>query len=450
MTTSQAAEPVRARGPYRNGIERRRQLVEAASALFARHGYARATLRDIAREVGASPAGILGLFGSKEELLAAVLDRWDAEIDSLSEREQLGSGVDYFRSFGALMRYHVQHPGLIELFLTFCTEATDPDHPASTWVRKRYARVIASAEENLAVLQRSAGVPVYPPARRELEAHWLVAALDGLELQWIAEPSLDLVALCEALIDVCVQRWTGQGPVGAPVGLPPALPAPSVGPPASAEDPAVPGAGVRGPYRNGIQRRRQIVAEATVVFGRRGYPGASLREIADNVGVSAAALLRYFGSKEQLLFAVLDHWDEVTGDRSTPALAPQGVAYLESLRRAMEHHDQDPGLVELLLTLCAEASDPEHPAREWVRTRYRRTIAEFDEAFEQGARDGALVAVDSDARDFFARLMFAVMDGLELQWIADPGLDLGGVFGKFLDSCLQWWQTQHHRGRTAT
>jgi AcrR family transcriptional regulator len=430
----------RARGPYRNGIERRRQLVDAAWTLFARHGYAQASLRDIAAEVGVSPAGILRLFGSKEELLIAVLERWELETDLLSDRVELGTGAEFFGAFGDLMRYHVEHPGLIELFLQLCTEATDPDHPASTWVRERYDRIVASAAENLATLQRAAGVEVLPPAQRDLEVRWLFAAMDGLELQWIAEPAVDLVGLSDALFDVTLQRWTGQS-LGAPASLPPALGSGATPVPAEPVEVVVPGATVRGPYRNGIERRRQIVAEATLAFGRRGYAGASLREIADNVGVSAAALLRYFGSKENLLFAVLDHWDEVAGGRSAPGQGPKGIAYLENLRRAMAHHDENPGLVELLLTLCAEASDPQHPALPWVRNRYSRIVSEFDEALQQAAADGRTIAMDADSREFSARLVFAVMDGLELQWIADPTIDLGRVFAPFLDLCLDRWRT---------
>ena len=68
----------------------------------------------------------------------------------------------------------------------------------------------------------------------------------------------------------------------------------------------------RGPYKAGVIRRRQIIEAATIAFARRGYTGASLREIADEVGVTVPGLLRHFASKEELLTAVLDKWDEDT------------------------------------------------------------------------------------------------------------------------------------------
>ena len=66
------------------------------------------------------------------------------------------------------------------------------------------------------------------------------------------------------------------------------------------------------PFRNGVKRRRQIVMAAALAFGQYGYHGASLRQIADEVGTTNATLIAYFGSKEGLLVAVLEHWREET------------------------------------------------------------------------------------------------------------------------------------------
>ena len=50
----------------------------------------------------------------------------------------------------------------------------------------------------------------------------------------------------------------------------------------------------RGPYQKGIRRRREIVDAASRIFARYGYGGGSLRQIADDVGVTPAALARHF------------------------------------------------------------------------------------------------------------------------------------------------------------
>ncbi len=51
------------------------RIIESAESLFARHGYAATSLRDITDAAGANVAAVNYHFGSKEALLIAVLDR---------------------------------------------------------------------------------------------------------------------------------------------------------------------------------------------------------------------------------------------------------------------------------------------------------------------------------------------------------------------------------------
>ena len=51
------------------------RILETAESLFARHGYAATSLRDITEAAGANVAAVNYHFGSKEALLVAVLDR---------------------------------------------------------------------------------------------------------------------------------------------------------------------------------------------------------------------------------------------------------------------------------------------------------------------------------------------------------------------------------------
>lgn len=54
----------------------------------------------------------------------------------------------------------------------------------------------------------------------------------------------------------------------------------------------------------------RILHAAKVAFAKRGYTAASLRDIAEDAGVTAALVVRYFGSKEALFeAAVADAFD---------------------------------------------------------------------------------------------------------------------------------------------
>jgi len=53
--------------------------------------------------------------------------------------------------------------------------------------------------------------------------------------------------------------------------------------------------------------RQQIMEAAVDLFASQGYAATPVREIADRVGVNPAMIHYYFGSKEALLQAALDH-----------------------------------------------------------------------------------------------------------------------------------------------
>ena len=52
-------------------------------------------------------------------------------------------------------------------------------------------------------------------------------------------------------------------------------------------------------------RRQQIVAAAIRVFFEMGYEGASLRDLAAQVGINKATVYHYFASKEEILYHIL-------------------------------------------------------------------------------------------------------------------------------------------------
>lgn len=69
---------------------------------------------------------------------------------------------------------------------------------------------------------------------------------------------------------------------------------------------------------DGEKTRSAIRDAATGLFARHGYDAVSIRQIAAEVGVQAAALYRYFATKEDLLFdlmqshmdALIDSWEQ--------------------------------------------------------------------------------------------------------------------------------------------
>ena len=194
---------------------------------------------------------------------------------------------------------------------------------------------------------------------------------------------------------------------------------------------------VRGPYQNGIKRRREIVESAAKIFGQYGYGGGSLRQIAGEVGVTPAALTRHFDGKEGLLLAVLDYWDEVN-DRQSPTNL-RGLDRFIAMPDRVKFHTLDRGLIEMFLTVAAEASNPRHPAHEAVRRRYERVISNGVLELRQ-AIDLQQVLPMSDERILAeVRGAYAMMDGIQLQWLIDPSIDLVDIFRHCLGRVISGW-----------
>jgi len=75
-----------------------------------------------------------------------------------------------------------------------------------------------------------------------------------------------------------------------------------------------------GTYARGEETRRRMIEAAIEMFALRGYEGASTRLLAESAGVNLPAIQYYFGSKEGLYRAVVDHVIERIAERMAPPL----------------------------------------------------------------------------------------------------------------------------------
>src|SRR5919109_3226751 len=75
----------------------------------------------------------------------------------------------------------------------------------------------------------------------------------------------------------------------------------AVSKPAAEPKPAIPKRRMRGP-----ERRAQLLAVARRAFGRSGFHGVSMDQVAKEAGVTKPILYDHFNSKEELYVALLD------------------------------------------------------------------------------------------------------------------------------------------------
>jgi AcrR family transcriptional regulator len=193
-------------GGYLKGRIRREDIITTAVAVFAEAGYHGSSLREIARRAGITHAGLLYYFPTKEALLAAVLERRDAE----DEREHLAvpPGLDALRHLLVLAAHNVRHPGIVDVYARLAPEAVAADHPAHEYFEKHYRLARRYAVDSFKVLaERGELRDGVDPEQAGLN---LVALMDGLQVQWLSNPA--------AVDPVELLRFYLQDLVAVPLG----------------------------------------------------------------------------------------------------------------------------------------------------------------------------------------------------------------------------------------
>ncbi|MBL1074287.1 TetR/AcrR family transcriptional regulator [Nocardia sp. 2] len=182
-------------------------------------------------------------------------------------------------------------------------------------------------------------------------------------------------------------------------------------------------------------RREQIIDEALKTFADNGYRNASIAEIAERCGLSQPGLLHYFPTKAALLAAVLEYRDRLDYDRLNFGQQLRGKEALIRLAQLVEHNTHVPGLVRLFTVVTGEAVTTDHPAHDWARNRYRIMQSYLRNGLDAGIADGTIRAgIDTAA---VAAQIFAMMDGLQLQWLLDPErVDMAALFRAYIDDLL--------------
>ncbi len=164
-------------------LRRRNQILDAATTVFAAHGFSRATIRDVARAAGLAKGTIYIYFPSKTDLLIGILDR----LNETNQRaEDLAQGLSgdpktFFTSYLA-HRLSVLSPGFDML------RAVLPEVLVNGELRALYyRRVIAPT---MALGEQYVQASVEQGQLRPVEAALAVRAISGLVLGLLVQQML--------------------------------------------------------------------------------------------------------------------------------------------------------------------------------------------------------------------------------------------------------------------
>lgn len=181
-----------------------------------------------------------------------------------------------------------------------------------------------------------------------------------------------------------------------------------------------------------MAKREEILDAALEVIAREGYRGTSVREIAAAAGLSQAGLMHHFASKDELFTEILRRRDEV--DSALASIDPD-AGLLDTFPLVIRHNAEVPGLVQLYVSLAAEATAPGHFAREFFIGRFDRFREELTSDIRAG-QDAGIIKTDISPESA-ARNLLALADGLQAQWLLKPDFDMA----ELITDSINAWRT---------
>lgn len=167
------------------------------------------------------------------------------------------------------------------------------------------------------------------------------------------------------------------------------------------------------------QRRAEIIEAAIELWAMNGSRGTGITAVAERAGMTHAGLLHHFGSKDNLLLAVIaerDARDRALGQTffehdDIVALWPQWIEVART-------NEAKPGLSRLFVVLLAESLDPASVGHEYFRRRYLSLRERITNLIDSAQHRGLVTPTVDPAQT--ACEIVAFMDGALVQWLMDP------------------------------
>jgi AcrR family transcriptional regulator len=178
-------------------------------------------------------------------------------------------------------------------------------------------------------------------------------------------------------------------------------------------------------------RRQQIEGVASALFRERGYAGTGMREIARGLQLRGASLYAHVGSKEDVLFSIVER----AADRFAKALSPyihaDGMSPEERLRGMIRAH---------VRVLTGDLEDAAVFLHEWrfLGQERRSDILARRDNHEQAFRD--VIAAGTAAGDFrlvderlATRSLLSSLNGIAGWWRPDGPLSADQIAETYAD-----------------
>lgn len=186
--TSEDRPVIGRRGSYAKGVARRQEILDRAIEVFAARGGYGTSLRSIAQAMEISHAALLHYFDSREQLLLAVYEHAEAKRNADPAAPEPAGAVDVLVQAASA---NVEVPGLVELYSTLVAASLEAGNAlGKAHFTQRFARIRRNLADRLRAEQARGEI------RSDVDADdiaaLLIAASDGLQIQWLLDPSVGL------------------------------------------------------------------------------------------------------------------------------------------------------------------------------------------------------------------------------------------------------------------
>jgi AcrR family transcriptional regulator len=203
-------EATASRRSYPKGVRRRQQILDSVIALLAQRGVDRASLRTVGEAIGVSHTALRHYFSSRDELLVEAYRAHEARgiasggaAGAAGDGARAGDGAAGASAAGLLIEAAERNraiPGLVELYATLTTDALQEQHALTReFVRGRFRSLRDLLAARIEAGQRAGRIAAdIDPADA---AALVVAASDGLQVQWLLDPDTVDVGRSLSLLD---------------------------------------------------------------------------------------------------------------------------------------------------------------------------------------------------------------------------------------------------------
>jgi AcrR family transcriptional regulator len=370
--------------------ERRSQILDTAGDVFARSGFARTSMKDLADACGILPGSLYHHFASKDAIAVELLRRYRGQLEAVgagkgprSVRELSGGLSDRVLALGRQLADVAVRNRAALLLSTYDpaagapAELTElarigPDRAVSTMT------ALLRDGKRSGLLREEVDVPLLA---RQLGQVMLHVALATLHAGPSTRSSAD--TLCLMLLKGIAPEAGNEAALDGSAAMRAALAAVHPWAGAAAEAPEDRATGLR------------LAARAE--FARRGYEATTVRDIAAVSGLATGTVYRLVESKESLLQAIMESFYEQVSQAYAAVDAADGtvVEKLDALARVN---------IEVLRTFGEEyqiqqawfRSDPPAVSTPAAALRWRAGVIRG--LVERGLEDGSLGWAGSSSR----------------------------------------------------